>query len=100
MAQKNKIAGYIRAKKLIDSGKTQFEACKTAGISRMTFNKYREMFGDAISETQIEVLPQDKQVPRSAPGVESKSDLDRILAENAALEQQLKLRAELAKYVH
>lgn len=98
--QNKKIAGYIRAKKLIDAGATQTDACAEAGISRMTFNKYRNLFGDEVSENLVEVLPKEK---KAAPVVErrqSMSDLDRLKEENAALAEQLKLRQELAKYVH
>lgn len=101
--QKKKIAGYVRAKRLMDQGKTQTEACQIAGLSRMTFNKYKEMFGDIIPGTdQIEVLPkQEKTVPVSmVTGKDYTSDLERLKEENTLLQEQLKLRQELAKYVH
>lgn len=103
--QKKKIAGYIRAKKLMDTGVTQAEACKLSGLSRMTFNKYRELFGDAISDTEIEVLPQVKNkesliIPSQPAQTVVSSDLERIMAENAALSEQLKLRKELSQLMH
>ena len=102
--QKKKIAGYIRAKRLMDSGKTQTEACKTAGISRMTFNKYKDLFGDVIPNTEdkIEVLPKQSTIDLIEGKGKNKelSELERIQKENAALQEQLKLRQELAKYAH
>ena len=96
MARKEKLAGYLRALKLMslvnpntNKHYTQLEACNTAGLSRMTFNKYRELMGDTLlSETTIE-LPVKKEVAK--PTV---SEIDRILQENNALDEQLKLRQE------
>lgn len=93
--QKKKIAGYMRAKKALDTNPDMGirEAAKLGGISAMTFYKYKKLFGDQITETTIEVLPKNqKNVPVN------ESELDRILRENAALAEQLKLREELAKY--
>lgn len=102
--QKKKIAGYIKAKKLVDGGMPQLEACKKSGLSRMTYHKYSRLFGDVLPNDQIEVLPQNKEnldKPTSQPKTpEVHSDLDRLIAENAALAEQLRLRQELSRLMH
>ena len=105
--QKKKIAGYMSAKKKVDAGMPIRHACEATGISAMTYYKYKNMFGDQLTDTTIEVLPQDNKTgttPATSSPMESyaaaKSELDKILQENAALAEQLKLRTELAKYAH
>lgn len=92
--QKKKIAGYMRAKKALDNDPNLGirEAAKIGGISAMTFYKYKKIFGDQITENTIEVLPPERLSPKE------ETALERILRENAALAEQLKLREELAKY--
>ena len=98
--QKKKIAGYMRAKKAMetDPNLTVREAAKVGGLSPMTFYKYKKLFGDMVGEEQIEVLPNGKEPSKRAPKVTEESAIDRILRENAALAEQLKLREELSKY--
>lgn len=102
--RKGVIQKYFKALRLMkEQNKTQQEACQTAQISRMTFNKYRDMFGDEIAPGKFEVPTELKTTQvktKEVPAKETQSDLERLLAENAALQEQLKLRQELAKYVH
>lgn len=109
MAKKNyrKVAGYMRAVRLMkDKGMTQLEACEVAGISKITFNKYRNELGDEIAPGKIEVLP--KEIKNDSTNTSSQpkglsvtsSDLDKLLAENAALAEQVKLRERLYQLTH
>lgn len=108
--QKKKISAYFQAKKLIDEkGYDIRRACKEAKVSAMTFYKYKDMFGDNEPNEKglVEVLPKGQKGPKQSTieiverrQNQSQSELDRIIAENAALAEQLKLRQELAKYGH
>lgn len=95
MRKPKKIAGYLRALELIKKGAPQYEACEKAGLSRMTFNKYREIFGDEIAPNLVEVLaPETRTIAvKTAPVVES--SLDKIIRENAAMVENLRLKREL-----
>jgi ACT domain-containing protein len=91
--RKTKVAGFLRALELMNKdGLPQYEACEKAGISRMTFNKYRQMFGDKVSETQIEVLPKETSQVKEKKG---KTELERIIEENSIMERNLQLKKEL-----
>jgi hypothetical protein len=97
MPRKQKLAGFVRAQKLINEGKMDIrDAVHEAGISATTYYKYLKMFGDkVVGENSIE-LP----APELPKTVFAKTDLERILAENAALVEQIKLRKELAQIGH
>lgn len=89
----NKVAGYLRALELMNKqGMSQLEACKVSGLSRMTFNKYREMLGDEVAPNKIEVLPKSVPVIK-AP--KKSGDLDSLIAENTIMERNLQLKREL-----
>lgn len=99
--RKSTLEKYVKAARMMKNGVTQTKACETADISRMTFNKYRDMFGDEIAPNKFEITPiEAKKVPVKEVMAETTSDLELLLKENAALAEQLKLRQELAKYVH
>jgi transcriptional regulator with XRE-family HTH domain len=110
MAKKkySKVAGYMRAKRLMDEkGMSQMEACQLAGISKMTFNRYVRELGDEVFPGQVEVLPKEENQPiveqtSSQPKARQvlSPELERILAENAALAEQVKLRKELHQLTH
>lgn len=107
MSQKAKIKQFHQAVQLMKRGKTQLEACDIAGISRMTYNKYREQFGEEIAPGKYEVLPpvetapkEDKPVIEVRGDIGHMSDLERLQLENAVLMEQLRLRQELAKFMH
>ena len=89
--RKMKVAGYLRAVELMNKdGLTQYEACQKAGISRMTFNKYREMLGEEIAPGKVEVL--SKEAPKKP---EKKSELQKLIEENAVMSENLRLKKEL-----
>ena len=92
--RKNKVAGYLRAVKLIDGGMTQYQACATAGISRMTFNKYRDMFGDEIKPNVVEILPKE-QVQVKEDIVADSKKLQKLIEENSIMERNLALKKQL-----
>lgn len=91
MRKPKKIAGYLRALEMMGRGMSQYEACDKAGISRMTFNKYREMFGEEIAPNKVEVLPKEKAPVKVA----QKSRLDQLIEENNVMERNLQLKKEL-----
>ena len=92
--RKTKVAGFLRALEMMEKqGMSQYLACERAGISRMTFNKYREMFGDKLSDTQIEVLPKD--FPETKLGIKKTETLELLTKENAIMERNLQLKKEL-----
>jgi hypothetical protein len=105
MSQRAKLKQFHQAVTLMKRGKTQMEACSIAGISRMTYNKYKDMLGEEIAPGQYEVIPEapvaaKKDTVTSKQEISQMSDLDRLQLENAALLEQLKLRQELAKFMH
>lgn len=74
---------------------TQIRACEIAGITRMTFNKYREEFGDPIKGTShlFEVAPVEKTTAKSTPA--AKSGLEKMIEENAIMAENLRLKQQL-----
>lgn len=93
MRKPKKIAGYLRALEMMEKGASQYEACFKSGISRMTFNKYREMFGDEIAPNKVEVLA--KNVPVIKAMLKEEQTLDQLIKENAVMERNLQLKKEL-----
>ena len=98
----------MRAQNLINTKSYDVRrAVIEAGISATTYYKYLEMFGSDVTEAQkqLVVLPKEAgKVPVfTAPAPKSKNtgtDLEMLLQENAALAEQIKLRAELSKLMH
>lgn len=99
--RKAKVAGFLRAQNLINTKNYDVRrAVVEAGISATTYYKYLEMFGEDVNEAQ-KLLPITQKTGTAPVVSKSKAtDLDRLLQENAALAENIKLRAELSKLMH
>jgi hypothetical protein len=94
--RKNKVAGYLRALDLMNKeGLTQYKACEKAGISRMTFNKYRDMLGDQVAPNKVEVLPKETAPVKATKAPKEVSELQKLIEENSVMAENLRLKKEL-----